>query len=63
MIVVLVVVWLAALWLLLVDPRTLLENLADVLNMDPQIRRWLIALVIAIVLFAIGMAMSISHLI
>jgi hypothetical protein len=32
-------------------------------NMDPQIRRWLIALAIAIILFAIGMAMSISHLI
>ena len=32
-------------------------------NMDPQIRRWLIALVIAIILFAIGMAVSISHLI
>jgi hypothetical protein len=32
-------------------------------DMDPQIRRWLIALAIAIILFAIGMAMSISHLI
>jgi hypothetical protein len=32
-------------------------------NMDPQIRRWLIAMAIAIILFAIGMAMSISHLI
>jgi predicted transcriptional regulator len=31
--------------------------------MDPQIRRWLIAVAIAIILFAIGMAMSISHLI
>jgi hypothetical protein len=31
--------------------------------MDPQIRRWLIAMAIAIILFAIGMAMSISHLI
>jgi hypothetical protein len=32
-------------------------------NMDPQIRRWLIALAIAIVLFAIGMTMSMLHLI
>jgi hypothetical protein len=38
-------------------------NLADVVNMDPQIRRWLIALAIAIVLFAIGMTMSMLHLI
>jgi hypothetical protein len=36
---------------------------ADVVNMDPQIRRWLIALAIAIVLFAIGMTMSMLHLI
>jgi hypothetical protein len=32
-------------------------------NMDPQIRRWLIALAIGITLFAIGMAMSVLHLI
>jgi hypothetical protein len=32
-------------------------------NMDPQIRRWLIALAIGVTLFAIGMAMSIFHLI
>jgi hypothetical protein len=31
--------------------------------MDPQIRRWLIALAIGITLFAIGMAMSVLHLI
>jgi hypothetical protein len=32
-------------------------------NMDPQIRRWLIALAIGITLFAIGMGMSVLHLI
>jgi hypothetical protein len=32
-------------------------------NMDPQIRRWLIALAIGITLFAIGMGMSILHLV
>jgi hypothetical protein len=31
--------------------------------MDPQIRRWLIALIIGIVLFGIGMAMSFLHMI
>jgi hypothetical protein len=31
--------------------------------MDPQIRRWLIALAIGITLFAIGMTMSALHLI
>jgi hypothetical protein len=31
--------------------------------MDPQIRRWLISVAIAIILFAVGMAMSILHLI
>jgi hypothetical protein len=31
--------------------------------MDPQIRRWPIAVAIAIILFAVGMAMSILHLI
>jgi hypothetical protein len=31
--------------------------------MDPQIRRWLIALAIAIALFAVGMGMSVLHLI
>jgi hypothetical protein len=31
--------------------------------MDPQIRRWLIALAIGITLFVIGMAMSVLHLI
>jgi hypothetical protein len=31
--------------------------------MDPQIRRWLIALAIGITLFAIGMGMSVLHLI
>jgi hypothetical protein len=31
--------------------------------MDPQIRRWLIALAIGIILFAIGMGMSILHLV
>jgi hypothetical protein len=30
--------------------------------MDPQIRRWLIALAIGIILFAIGMVMSMLHL-
>jgi len=31
--------------------------------MDPQMRRWLIALAIGIALFAIGMGMSVLHLI
>jgi hypothetical protein len=31
--------------------------------MDPQIRRWLIALIIGIVLFGIGMAMSFLNMI
>jgi hypothetical protein len=31
--------------------------------MDPQIRRWLIALAIGITLFVIGMAMSFLHLV
>jgi hypothetical protein len=44
-------------------PASVSVNLAGVVNMDPQIRRWLIALAIAITLFAIGMAMSILHLI
>ena len=44
-------------------PANASGNLADVVNMDPQIRRWLIALAIAIVLFAIGMTMSMLHLI